>query len=232
MASNKKYENLLEKFEDGYESQFLGNDNCWNWTKGLTAGGYGQITYECKKYAPHRLAWEFANNKKIDKGMVIMHSCDNPACVNPKHLSMATQAENVADMMQKGRFKDYDKSGENNPRSIVKKEDVKAIFEADGTHQEIADKFGYPYHAVSSIRIGRNWKVITKGLVKGARGKSGAKGSKNGKATVDEFMVADIFKASGRTVDIARLHFCSENTVHGIKSGRTWSDITSGLTKG
>jgi len=223
MATRKKYESLKEKFEDGYSA---GNvDDCWNWGRGLTAYGYGQMAYKCKRYAPHRLSWEYANDKKIGKGMVIMHSCDNPSCVNPNHLSMGTQAENVADMIRKGRFNSYDRTGENNHSCVVKKIDVSGIFEAAGTHQEIADKFNYPVGAIKGIRNGKTWKADTKGLVKGLRGVSGPK-------AVMTDIVKGIYKASGTDSELAGFYLCSERSVKLIRTDKIWKHITSGLTKG
>jgi hypothetical protein len=73
--------------------------------------GYGQIGgtvdgRQERKYA-HRLAWELANNRPVPDGLVVMHSCDNPRCVNPSHLSVGTQSQNIHDSIRKGRFKPF-----------------------------------------------------------------------------------------------------------------------------
>lgn len=69
-----------------------------------TAKGYGMIRREGKCWRAHRWAYYQAYGP-IPDGMVVRHKCDNPACVNPDHLELGTQADNMADMHQRGRAK-------------------------------------------------------------------------------------------------------------------------------
>lgn len=73
--------------------------------KGYTGGrnGYGTIRINGKTHNAHRTSFEL-NVRKLSEGEVVMHECDNPACVNPKHLKAGTQADNIHDCMAKGRF--------------------------------------------------------------------------------------------------------------------------------
>ena len=81
-----------------------GPDECWLWTAGKFARGYGALNYGRHKpgYA-HRFSYQLRHGKLPD-GAVVMHSCDTPACVNPNHLSAASQSENVQDCIAKGRW--------------------------------------------------------------------------------------------------------------------------------
>lgn len=100
------------RFEDKFEKR--GSDECWEWKAGKTKRGYGQFKandeYHGKSFKwgtkpmskAHRLAAELAHGQ-CPEGMVVMHSCDNPSCVNPAHLSYGTQRDNVIDMTSKGR---------------------------------------------------------------------------------------------------------------------------------
>jgi hypothetical protein len=81
-----------------------GTDECWEWTAGTNDDGYGVIKVDGRDTGAHRIAWVLiARRGPVPDGMVVMHSCDNPPCVNPAHLSLGTVADNNADRHAKGR---------------------------------------------------------------------------------------------------------------------------------
>lgn len=82
---------------------------CWEWAGARNDKGYGQLgVYGTKHYA-HRVSYELATSDYLlsdsTRGDVVMHSCDNPPCVNPSHLSRGTHQDNMDDMVTKGRHK-------------------------------------------------------------------------------------------------------------------------------
>ena len=81
---------------------------CWEWTGCIQNNGYGKFGYTISKYnvkhtGAHRIAYELHHKRPIQEGMYILHSCDNPKCCNPYHLSEGTPKDNTLDMIAKRR---------------------------------------------------------------------------------------------------------------------------------
>jgi hypothetical protein len=77
-----------------------GPDECWLWKAGKNRAGYGVFGVGAKR--AHRWIWEFENGP-IPPGMLILHKCDTPACVNPAHLRLGTHSDNMRERCEKGR---------------------------------------------------------------------------------------------------------------------------------
>ena len=87
-----------------------GPDACWPWTAYRRPTGYGGFQVENNCERAHRIAWEIMVGA-IPVSMHVLHSCDNPSCVNSKHLFLGTQVDNNADMVKKGRQARGNKNG-------------------------------------------------------------------------------------------------------------------------
>lgn len=78
------------------------NTGCWLWTGNPNRDGYGKTKIDGKTVLVHRLSWLLSEHE--DPGdLFVLHKCDVPCCVNPAHLFLGTQADNVADRVRKGR---------------------------------------------------------------------------------------------------------------------------------
>lgn len=176
-------------------------------------------TYVGKKLA-HRVSYEM-HNGPIPKGMHIMHSCDNPACVNPNHLSAGTRSDNMTDCAQKGR----------NANMSLADASVIALLndyiEGMG-HSEIASKYGISIRTVPDFVSGRSRPWL--------HGKHGCptledlKAAKKAKkwATLTPEIVTEIrqrLKAGEMGKDLAVEYGIHKATISDVKLRKIWADI-------
>jgi hypothetical protein len=82
-----------------------GPNGCWHWTGSRNNSGYGTIRMGKRVVTAHRVMYVMVNGELEDSTAVIMHTCDNPQCVNPAHLKAGTHLQNMQDAVAKGRFK-------------------------------------------------------------------------------------------------------------------------------
>jgi hypothetical protein len=140
--------------------KIAGEDECWEWQAYKTKQGYGVVGLKSKTALAHRVAFELKNGPVKD-GMCVMHICDNPSCCNPKHLKAGTIAENNADRHSKNRSRGASHKGTKNPSARLKEEQVVQVYNASGTLQSIADRFGIKMQTVHDIKRGRIWSWLT-----------------------------------------------------------------------
>jgi hypothetical protein len=81
-----------------------GDNDCWEWQGTRLRRGYGHTWYNGRTMGAHRASW-LIHNGPIPANMEVCHHCDNPPCVNPHHLYIATHAQNMADASARGRIR-------------------------------------------------------------------------------------------------------------------------------
>lgn len=86
-----------------------GEKECWLWIGNIGANGYGQLSIKNKTISAHRLSWTLNYGPILD-GLFVLHECDNPPCVNPNHLFLGTNKDNILDAIAKGRLNPLGKS--------------------------------------------------------------------------------------------------------------------------
>jgi hypothetical protein len=91
-----------EGFSRFWTKTALGTNGCIVWNAAKNEQGYGRFNYNGKNRHAHTVAYEITK-EKVPNGYILMHSCDNPSCVNPDHLTVGTKAQNNLDMRNKGR---------------------------------------------------------------------------------------------------------------------------------
>ncbi len=133
-------------------------DGCWEFQGYCTPKGYGTLSRGAREEGvvfAHRAAWEIANGS-IPHGMNVLHKCDNPPCCNPAHLFLGTQAQNMADMVAKGR-ESYVR-GEDNGMAKLTWEKAQAIRTDPRPQREIAKEYGVHQMTISKVKRGETWK--------------------------------------------------------------------------
>ncbi len=142
---------------------------CWIWRRGRTRG-YGRVRFQGRLWLAHRLAFT-AFVGPVPSGQFVCHQCDNPPCVNPAHLFAGTVADNVCDMMKKGRVARGDRSSARlHPERVARGSrsgkarlseanvmDVRTRLAAGETAAAIARSFGVHENTIGSIRRGESW---------------------------------------------------------------------------
>lgn len=141
-----------------------GEFECWPWIGGgRTAGGYGLLSIGGKNgsvVSAHRFSYEL-HVAPIPNNMIVMHTCDNPRCVNPAHLQLGTYQDNAQDMIRKGRHARKAPKGEASGVAKLTDERVRFIrANPQMGHKEIADLWGVSPNAIRGVRIGRTWTHI------------------------------------------------------------------------
>jgi len=165
---------IKDRFVSSYEvDQETG---CWLWVRMRTPNGYGRFHCRNRKWRAHRAAYTIFVGD-IPPGMCICHHCDTPLCVNPAHLFVGTQRDNVHDMIRKGRKApsplplgvgarvsrdtNYKRIGELNGKAILNGERALLIAFSKERIATLAARYGVSPTTVGHVRGGRSWTHIT-----------------------------------------------------------------------
>lgn len=133
-------------------------DECWEWQGKPNTKGYGRFIAFQKIIMAHRYSWEL-HNGNIPINLDVLHHCDNPKCVNPSHLFLGTNNDNIRDMCNKGR----QRRGEIKPCAKLKNTDIPKIRELRNqgfTYKKLSEMFGIAQGQLCMIVQRKAWAHI------------------------------------------------------------------------
>jgi len=157
-----KYSNLPLKFWSKVEVN--PDTGCWEWT-GAVRGkhNYGSYSHEGKTRTTHRLvAAEYYRG--IPDGSLVLHHCDNTICLRFNHLYFGTHADNMRDMVERGRGNHTPHMGEENGNAKLTDQavrDIRVLFSRDGvTRQSLSKTYGVSHSVVARVITGKAWSHV------------------------------------------------------------------------
>jgi len=188
-------------------------------------------SYVGKRLA-HRLSYEDAKGR-IPKGGLILHSCDNPACVNPAHLRVGSYKENVSDMDSRGRRNNSPMKGSENPNAFMTDALVTSLrrdYISGMSRAEIAAKYGVSLQSVNDFTLGRSWRHLL--------GKDGSpslddlrvaaqRNKKPNTKLTPEIVIKIRAELSGGAtgIELSERYGVHKATISDIKRRKIWADV-------
>jgi hypothetical protein len=134
-------------------------DSCWNWKGCKDRDGYGKVRINKLYFRSHRLSY-LIHNGDLPEQLEVMHSCDNPSCVNPSHLSVGTPKDNATDRINRGRTS----KGENHPMHKLTQSQVDEIrlrykwHSRDNNIVCLSKEYGVSFSVIAKIVKHQSWR--------------------------------------------------------------------------
>ena len=134
-------------------------DECWLWVGSKNAAGYGVFSFRGRMRIASRIMW--LRTYGAIPNLLVCHSCDNPACVNPGHLWLGTDLDNANDREAKGRGKPGTRPiGMKHWASKLTDDDICALRSDSASADDLANRFGISKQQVKNIKARRHWSHV------------------------------------------------------------------------
>jgi hypothetical protein len=146
---------LSEKIERNITR--IPESGCWIWMSTIEKSGYGRVCSGKKPFYAHRVSYE-QKHGPIPNGMMALHHCDVKCCVNPDHIFVGTQQDNMTDKVRKNR----QAKGINHGNAKLTEDQVREIKSSSETSIKLSAKFNYSASMIRAIKNGYIWKHLEK----------------------------------------------------------------------
>lgn len=203
--------------------------DCWVWTGSTNKNGYGWFWWNGKNQRSHRVAWELTHGP-IESDVKVLHTCDNPTCVNPDHLYPGTDADNMRDKVERGR----QTKGEDVNTAKLTRGDVVELREAYASGISmvvLCERFAVSKSQVCRIVRGQSWKHVG-GPVASKAQRRDLDNIRRGESVTGgrlrEKDVVEIRRRHGDSESMSALasdHGVSIQTISAIVNRRTWRHV-------
>lgn len=154
--SDYQYSGLEQRFWEKVDRGNVGE--CWEWQAARGTKGYGQFWNG--EYMDHAHRISYALDVREPGDLHVLHTCDNPPCVNPNHLYLGTNSDNQKDAFERGQKTHI---GEQNPSAKLTKDDVidiKEMLDGSASYSDVMDEYDIGKTAVGQIARGETWTHV------------------------------------------------------------------------
>lgn len=145
------------RIKDRLKAHIVKQGDCWLWRSAIGKNRYGTLRVNGATRVAHRVSWEVHNRRKIPHGLILLHSCDTKACINPKHLKPGTYWKNT----QEARQRNLLCCGDRNRSSKLTAEralEIRRRYKSGVSMRSMAIEYGVGVNAIYNVVNKYTWK--------------------------------------------------------------------------